>query len=100
MKKVLLKDKSMTIIFDTKKQSFEKVCENDFLKDLEVVCVREGNVVYVGVFDNKKSTLVHELFHCIDFINKRVNEFPESCFSESNAYLIEYLFKSFEKDLK
>lgn len=58
-------------------------------------------IINIGVFDKEDSTLVHgvTLFHCIEYINVMISETNDKdiLFSESNAYLIEYLFKTITK---
>lgn len=105
MNKIIeLKDKYITIVYETNKVKFGKLTETskEDLEDCNGMCVleRENRKIIVGIFDGTLETLHHELFHCVDFINQLIFEFKSSMFSESNAYLSTYLFREFRKGLK
>jgi hypothetical protein len=50
----------------------------------------------IGVFDNELSTLVHELFHVVESMGRTVDISD----SETQAHIIGYLFKSFQKGVR
>ena len=99
MKTIKLPEKIISIIFESNRIKYEKISRQD-TNGCDGLCYYDSiNKIYVGVFNKKKSILCHELFHCIDFLNQHLLEFDDSKFSESNAYLISYLFEQFEREL-
>lgn len=99
MKTIKLPEKRISIVFESNKIKYEKLIKQD-ISNCDGFCYYNSiNKIYVGVFNKKKSVLCHELFHCIDFLNQHLSEFDDSKFSESNAYLIGYLFQEFERKL-
>lgn len=99
MKTIKLPEKRLSIIFESNKIKYSKITKQD-INGVDGLCFYNGvNKIFVGVFNKKKAILCHELFHCIDFINKHLSEFDDGKFSESNAYLIAYLFEQFEREL-
>ena len=100
--KIELKDKKIIINVYYSKEKYLKNTPGVELSDNTMGQCYYNNkqrLINIGVFDKEDSTLVHELFHCVEFINVMIGEIKDMdvLFSESNAYLIEYLFKTITK---
>ena len=62
-----------------------------------LTCDGPGLVIYVGVFEGGKATLVHELVHAGLYALARVNISPTSNSGEPLAYLVDDLYQQLEK---
>lgn len=102
--KIELKDKKINIFVYKSKKTYTKRSGWEVDKYTIGLASFDKNTrnIYLGIFDNKKSTLVHELFHAMQYINILLHENDDKNvnFSESNAYLFEYLFEKISKKNK
>lgn len=87
----------VNVYFSKKRKHFKKFKKN--ISEFDGLCVKYKNNIYVGVFNNKNSTLSHELFHCIVFLNEIIGSNINIETQEYNAYYIEKLFTIIEKML-
>lgn len=99
--KLTLEDKFITIYFFNNKEQYEKFTNLEINKYItgNAYCNYDERIIAIGVFDSKLSTLTHELYHSMEYINDLICEDNNALiyFSEANAYLIGYLFSKFEK---
>ena len=81
---------------------------NQNLIDYDMAAINNLNKstqdIYIKIIKYSKSSLIHELYHCVDFIFEYIgeDEKPYSC-KEARAYLMGYLFEEvikIEKHLK
>lgn len=102
--KIELQDKKITVLVYYNKKEYIKYTKQEISNTTIGQCSYniDNRTIYIGIFDNKLSTLVHELYHCLEFVQVLLKEFNDRDvhFSESNAYLIEHLFKTIKKGYK
>ncbi len=102
--KIELKDKKINIYVYINKKTYIKKskCEIDKYTIGQASFDEATRNILIGIFDKQKSTLVHELFHAIQYINILLHENDDKSvnFSESNAYLFEYLFQTITEKKK
>ena len=98
MKTIELKDRELTLHFTTDKEVYKSLTKNDSGDSLGTAWYKD-KVIVIGVYDGKLKTLVHELYHAMGFINIRLGEADSICFSEANAWLMEYLFDQLREEL-
>lgn len=61
---------------------------------------QEGNRIYlIGIFDGSLSTLVHEIFHCVDAISRDLGWNMSEARGEPAAYLAGFLYDGLGKFL-
>lgn len=100
MKKLHLKQYRIRVFFTNKIKEFNKAAETDYsLEEVAGLCHFNecARQIIIAVFDDKISTLAHEVHHAIVSINAMIGAPIDKSSNEHNAYLTGYITEEFLK---